>query len=173
MALPRAPPRTRSKWATRRSAAHAPRWAMVLGQCCVVLLSATPKATFSSKPRCAFHPSVLRAHYEWPFSENLLLPPHWSQSAYPAESVTLKGQTFHKACFKCSECAVRLTLTTYKVCCCCRRFRDHVHRSPPTPPLSCTRFVCPLPLPYFLPLPSSPSSPTYLYDHQSVRATGV
>eukprot|EP00054_Salpingoeca_dolichothecata_P003669 m.27994 g.27994 ORF g.27994 m.27994 type:complete len:112 (-) comp14055_c0_seq1:288-623(-) len=41
--------------------------------------------------------------------------PVCSKSAYPAESIQLKAQSWHKSCFKCVECKVRLTLTTYKV----------------------------------------------------------
>ena len=41
------------------------------------------------------------------------------QSAYPAESVAVSINavqlTYHKACFKCSECQLTLTLKTYKV----------------------------------------------------------
>eukprot|EP00055_Hartaetosiga_balthica_P000412 m.136495 g.136495 ORF g.136495 m.136495 type:complete len:341 (-) comp10705_c0_seq1:927-1949(-) len=41
--------------------------------------------------------------------------PTCGKSAYPAESVNVKGDTYHNACFKCCECNVRLTLSTYEV----------------------------------------------------------
>lgn len=55
---------------------------------------------------------------------NLLTHPFFfiilsQQSAYPAESVAVSINavqlTYHKACFKCSECQLTLTLKTYKV----------------------------------------------------------
>eukprot|EP00056_Hartaetosiga_gracilis_P017444 m.7282 g.7282 ORF g.7282 m.7282 type:complete len:340 (+) comp5702_c0_seq1:41-1060(+) len=41
--------------------------------------------------------------------------PSCGKSAYPAESVNVKGDTYHNACFKCCECNTRLTLSTYEV----------------------------------------------------------
>ena len=39
-----------------------------------------------------------------------------AQTAYAAESIVAKENTYHKSCFKCFSCSTRLTLTTYKVC---------------------------------------------------------
>eukprot|EP00052_Salpingoeca_macrocollata_P026391 m.244993 g.244993 ORF g.244993 m.244993 type:complete len:117 (-) comp22566_c2_seq1:70-420(-) len=41
--------------------------------------------------------------------------PTCGKTAYPAESISAKEKTYHKICFKCCECDLRLTLTTYKV----------------------------------------------------------
>ena len=41
--------------------------------------------------------------------------PACEKAAYPAESISIRDHTYHKSCFKCVECAVRLTLTTFKV----------------------------------------------------------
>lgn len=41
--------------------------------------------------------------------------PNCGKPAYPAESIGVKEQQYHKACFKCKVCSTRLTLTTYKV----------------------------------------------------------
>jgi hypothetical protein len=43
------------------------------------------------------------------------LPHSCMQTAYAAESLTCQDRTYHKTCFKCSECGTRLTLTTFKV----------------------------------------------------------
>eukprot|EP00051_Salpingoeca_urceolata_P001822 m.44386 g.44386 ORF g.44386 m.44386 type:complete len:117 (+) comp11701_c0_seq1:133-483(+) len=41
--------------------------------------------------------------------------PTCSKTAYPAESITYKDNLYHKQCFKCCECGLKLTLTTVRV----------------------------------------------------------
>ena len=63
----------------------------------------------STNPRVSTIPSAVSSR----FGGQRSACPACGKTAYPMESVDVDGASFHKGCFKCVECGVRLSLTTF------------------------------------------------------------
>ena len=63
----------------------------------------------STNPRVSTIPSAVSSR----FGGRKSACPACGKTAYPMESVDVDGASFHKGCFKCVECGVRLSLTTF------------------------------------------------------------